>query len=360
MNMIYDDLFNGYYLGRKVLVTGDTGFKGGWLSFWLQQLGAEVRGISLPEENRPWIFPNLNTAYSDIRDYPAVLDCVKNFRPDAVFHLAAMAILSDCQQNPRLAFETNTMGTVNVLSACADLRPSPRLVIVTSDKVYCPGPCRREDDPIGGDQEAYSASKSAAEMALLGYARTFPNLATARAGNVIGGGDFQTDRIVPDFVRAWTSGKSFRVRCPQAIRPWQHVLDCLSGYLRLMEKLPELSGDKSFNFGPLESRTVQELLDCLQAWKSVPVEYQSQSPIIETKVLSLSSDKARLRLQWRPLMSFKESMKFTTDWYEQHALGNDAHTLNISATQLESYIRNAHEQRACWTQNEHWLDDLTP
>ena len=320
---------------ERVLVTGHTGFKGSWLSLWLTQLGATVHGLALPPDTTPALFNQLDLAASvdhfvgDIRSADLVADRVWRVQPDVVFHLAAQPLVRLSYGEPALTWETNVMGTVNVLEALRSLDKLCAVVVVTTDKVYENREwlhAYRETDRLGG-HDPYSASKSATELAVASWRSSFFNessgirIASARAGNVIGGGDWAEDRIVPDLIRALMAGVPVQVRNPDSVRPWQHVLEPLSGYLLLAEKLhlsDSLLLQDAFNFGPgLDGcRSVGDLVtECLQWW---PGELEASSVAgapHEAVLLALATEKASSLLGWQPRWSFAEGVEQTMAWY---------------------------------------------
>lgn len=350
--------FRSAFEGKKVFLTGHTGFKGSWLSAWLAQLGAEVTGLSLPGEYL--LFDELNLAKKlddlrgDIRDLATIRDAIEKTQPDFIFHLAAQAIVRTSYQQPLETYATNVMGTANLLEACRSLKKSCAVVCVTSDKCYRNNESGRaygEDDPLGG-HDPYSASKAAAEIVIGSYRDSFflangpVGLASARAGNVIGGGDWAEDRIVPDCIRALQKKESIAVRNPASIRPWQHVLEPLSGYLCLAAALsadPEHRVIQSgFNFGPsLESdRTVEELVAALlKHWPGKWRNTSDASAPHEAVRLSLATDKASRLLGWQPAWSFEETVKITIDWYRRHSEGTNAWELCID--QIKDYEKSS-------------------
>lgn len=325
-------MFDQIYKNRRVLVTGHSGFKGSWLALWLNQLGAEVAGISLEPETIPnhWDLLRLDcrTNWVDIRDFAALNDAVKKINPEVIFHLAAQPLVRRSYRNPVDTWQTNVVGTVNLLDAargCADLRA---IVCITTDKCYenkewCWG--YRENDSLGG-HDPYSASKAAAEIAINSYRKSFfsvvsgPLLASARAGNVIGGGDWCEDRIIPDLVRAVSAGKSLEIRSPNATRPWQHVLECLYGYLLLGKKLLEGRAEfaEAWNFGPDASSncTVAGILDGMKKfWPELVWFTGTVAQPHEAGLLHLDSSKARARLGWKPVWGLEKTLEKTAEWY---------------------------------------------
>jgi CDP-glucose 4,6-dehydratase len=360
--------FNNAYRGRRVLVTGHTGFKGSWLALWLEHLGAEVAGYSISVPTQPANFDILDLRrhmrhYSgDIRDRAAFAQAVDEFRPEIIFHLAAQALVRRSYADPVTTFETNTMGMVNVLE-CVRTRPwIETVVVITSDKAYRNVEWfwgYRETDALGG-HDPYSGSKSCADLIAYSYYHSFlrhgpTRMATTRAGNVIGGGDWADDRIVPDCIRAWSSGQPVAVRSPQATRPWQHVLEPLSGYLwlgaRLLEGQPGLSGE-AFNFGPDANvdQTVAELIEAMATrWPGVRwhVPKGSEQGGHEATLLKLSCDKVLAQLKWRAALQFRETVEFTVDWYRSwHERQLDMY--DYSNRQLDRYCDLAVERGLPW------------
>lgn len=334
-----------FWRGKRVLVTGHTGFKGVWLALWLRRLGADVSGIALPPLTTPDLFSltrladNVATHFCDIRDASALNQIVRAVRPEVIFHLAAQSLVRPSYQDPVGTFTTNIMGTANLLDALRGLRGVRVAVMVTTDKVYSNREWiypYREDDPLGG-HDPYSASKAASEIVIASYAAAFlaeqgVAIASARAGNVIGGGDWSEDRLIPDAVRAWEQGKPLYVRRPQAIRPWQHVLEPLAGYLALAHRLwyqPALAG--AFNFGPDtgEAATVRHVVDLARTtYASGEVIYGdgSEGPH-EAGWLALEVAKARALLGVKPKWPLNEAVRRTLTWYRAANAGADARRL---------------------------------
>lgn len=363
--------FSDAYAGRRVLVTGHTGFKGSWLTSWLLDLGAEVCGYSNAVPTNPSLFElgdlstRIDHQIGDVRDFERFAAVLNRFRPDAVFHLAAQAIVSTSYQNPLDTLSTNVMGTATVLQALRSVDWPCVGVIVTSDKCYenVEWPWGyRETDRLGG-KDVYSASKGAAELVFHAYLHSFFKrqdgnfrLATARAGNVVGGGDWAADRIVVDCVTAWQEGRSVEIRSPRATRPWQHVLEPLSGYLTLGARLlkeGELHGE-SYNFGPAaeQNRTVVELIgDLAEEWGALAGEtgyrITADVPFHEAGLLKLSCDKALLDLRWQPTLNYEECIKLTGGWYRR-VLRENEDAFAVTAEQVRSYERLATERRRIW------------
>lgn len=336
---------SAFWQGKKVLVTGHTGFKGGWLALWLRHLGAEVCGIALPTESGPALFTLAGIAdgiqghYCDIRDQERLAGLIRGFAPEIVLHLAAQSLVRAGYRDPLATFATNVMGTAHVLDALRDLAGVRVAVMVTTDKVYqnreWPYPYR-EEDALGG-HDPYSASKAAAEMVAASYRDAFlagqgVAVATVRAGNVIGGGDWSENRLIPDAVRAWQSGQPLLVRRPQAIRPWQHVLEPLAGYLVLAEKLwdePRLAG--AYNFGPepggaVTVRQVVELARQTYGQGETLFGDGDEGPH-EAGWLALEIAKARADLGVQPRWSLAETVGRTMNWYRRLAEGAGARGL---------------------------------
>ena len=361
---------SSFYRGKRVLVTGHTGFKGSWLCEWLLALGAEVYGFALPPPTDPSLFNQLGLAgrikkdmRGDIRNLEAVAAAVKKARPDVVFHLAAQPIVRLSYREPVATFDTNVMGTVNVLEAVrrafAGKRGGAaqcRVVCITTDKVYendNRGRAFKEDDPKGGS-DPYSASKGACEIAIQSYQRSFfadPAgpvwVASARAGNVIGGGDWAPDRIVPDAMRAWLpAGKRRRaaalvVRNTMSTRPWQHVLEPLSGYLALGAEKSFENFSTAYNFGPSAAtvKTVGELVaEMLRYFPGAEFENLTDPKAhAEAKVLTLDSSKAKRRLGWKPHWGFKETIRNTVEWYQ--AVGAGANAADVTRAMIEEFSK---------------------
>jgi CDP-glucose 4,6-dehydratase len=342
--------FQNFYKNKKVLVTGHTGFKGSWLTIWLMQLGAEVVGIALEPKTYRDLFllaglsSKIKDYRQDIRNLNKIQDIIINEKPDVVFHLAAQALVLPGYENPVSTFETNILGTVNILEACRYTPSVKQIIIVTTDKVYenketITG--YKETDPLGG-YDPYSASKAAAEIIAQSYRLSFSqSIATVRAGNVIGGGDWSPDRIVPDCIRFLENNQTIIVRNPQAIRPWQHVLEPLSGYMLLAMKAagnPEkYSG--SWNFGPEETELMKvEMLveKILKYWGrgSWKVKPDINKPH-EASILSLDITKSKNLLGWKPLLNTAKAIEMTVDWYKKYPRYN-AYQLCIS--QINEYL----------------------
>ncbi|MGF6690203.1 CDP-glucose 4,6-dehydratase [Metapseudomonas resinovorans] len=350
------------YHGRRVLVTGHTGFKGSWLTAWLVELGAEVTGVSLPVEAdgdaRHWTALQLPVTdlRGDIRDAEFLRGVVAAQRPEIVFHLAAQSLVRPSYRDPLLAWSSNVMGTANVLEACRQVEGVEAVLVVTTDKVYENHEWSwgyRESDGLAG-HDPYSASKAATELLCDSYRKSFwqergPLLATARAGNVIGGGDWAEDRLIPDLVRAVQAGRELEIRSPSATRPWQHVLECLSGYLLLGQRL--LEGDRAcaeaWNFGPSPeaNRPVAQVLDALQRhWPALGWRATSSDGLHEAQLLYLDSAKARARLRWTPVWALETALEITADWYRRDLAGEGPATFE----QLKRFGEAARLAECVW------------
>jgi CDP-glucose 4,6-dehydratase len=372
-----ETLFSGVYSGKTVLVTGHTGFKGSWLILWLQLLGARVIGYALPPHTEPSLFQLSNAQegithiIGDTRDLSKVREVCQTYKPDFVFHLAAQSLVRYSYEHPVETYETNVMGTIHLFEAIR-ATPSVRVCVnVTSDKCYENREWEysyRENDPMGG-YDPYSSSKGCAELITAAYRRSFFNignsppvrLASVRAGNVIGGGDWARDRLIPDCVRSLAAKSPVIVRNPEAVRPWQYVLEPLSGYLWLGACLWNTPGtfEGSWNFGPHTAGnvSVRQIVNQVVAmwgegeWKHVCQE-QSQEPH-EARTLTLDITKSSSVLGWEPITSVSQAMTETIGWYlEQHRL----RTLDVKAATLDrinQFVQAAISKNAVWTAKAH-------
>lgn len=364
--------FHNTYQGKRVFVTGHTGFKGSWLCDWLLSMGAHVTGFALPPATNSALFDQLGLSVrmrhiiGDVRDLAALRHVVQELRPEFVFHLAAQPLVRLSFEQPVETYATNVMGTVNVLEAVRVSRCACAVVIVTTDKCYENKEwvqSYREEDPMGG-YDPYSSSKGAAELVVAAYRRSYfsavgsgVRVATARAGNVIGGGDWALDRIVPDCIRALQRGESIPIRNKVATRPWQHVLEPLSGYLWLGACLsnaqlsnfnPQLTS--AFNFGPTLSSncTVAELVqEILKHWPGRWEDRSDPQAVHEAKLLNLATDKAHHILHWRPVWTFEAAIAETINWYRD-AFARPAAVPELTQRQIVTYIGQAREQGIKW------------
>lgn len=362
------NLFSGIYKNKKVLITGHTGFKGSWLALWLHQLGAQVAGYSAYLPSAPCNFQVLNLEShikhyeNDTRDLGALRRAIMEFQPEIVFHLAAQPLVKKSYKEPRLTFESNLMGAVNLLECLKDAPCVRAVVVITSDKSYRNKEWvwgYREDDELGGD-DPYSASKACVEIACRCYQASFfknnpgLNIATTRAGNVIGGGDWAEDRIVPDCIRALSRNTAIVVRSPHATRPWQHVLEPLSGYLWLGRQLlvePQAHAGHAYNFGP-DSKVIQPVTEMvkeiIKQWGEGNVQLENNNENQkECTLLKLNCDKALHKLNWRAILNFEETIKLTVDWYRRYYFGG-VNMFDFSNSQIEYYTSKATDENIAW------------
>lgn len=367
-------MFNNIYKDKKVLVTGHTGFKGTWLTTWLLKLGADVLGISKDIPTTPSMFEELKLEHKithyqeDIRDLSKMIEIISNEKPDFLFHLAAQPIVSLSYENPIETLSSNIMGTANILEALRLINLKCTVVMITSDKAYDNieqvwG--YKESDQMGG-KDIYSGSKGGAELVIKSYFHSFfknknsnVKLAIGRAGNVIGGGDWAKDRIVVDCMEAWSKGKTVEIRSPNATRPWQHVLEPLSGYLSLGEALygdDRLHGE-AFNFGPRaeQNHTVQQLLNDLSLyWHFEKVDdafsVTDNIPFHEAGLLKLNCDKALFYLKWQSNLEYKDTIRFTSEWYYDFYKNRDKSILDKTLDQIGKYESMAKDRELKWTE----------
>ncbi|MDT8998825.1 CDP-glucose 4,6-dehydratase [Paucibacter sp. APW11] len=355
------EAFGGTFRGRRVLLTGHTGFKGSWLALWLQGLGAEVHGLALDPDTEPshWQLLGLDMPDHriDLRDAAAVAARVKAINPELVLHLAAQPLVRKSYAQPLETWSTNVMGTAHLLDACRHAEALRAILVVTTDKCYqnrewCWG--YRENDALGG-HDPYSASKAATEILVASYRESFfgkpgqPLLATARAGNVIGGGDWSADRLIPDLVRAQDAGQELLIRAPRSTRPWQHVLESLSGYLLLAEQLlaGRASAASAWNFGPdaAGNRSVQEVLTRMQAhWPALRWQVDATAQVHEAQLLMLDSARARSELGWEPIWALDQALAATAAWYQ----GWRSQGADLSQRQLQAYLADARALGRAW------------
>lgn len=362
--------FDNIYKGKKVLVTGNTGFKGSWLSTWLTMLGADVYGYSIDVPTTPSMFESLDLAehnhhmFGDIRDREKINGYIQEVRPDFVFHLAAQAIVSTSYAEPFDTITTNVIGTASVLEAIRNITWQCTCVLITSDKAYDNVEWiwgYRETDALGG-KDVYSGSKGAAELVIKSYWKSFISsmdnikLGVARAGNVIGGGDWAKDRIVVDCIKAFSNGETVEIRCPKSTRPWQHVLEPLSGYLTLGWYLAtdRCENGEAFNFGPRaeQTKTVFELTrDLAQEWGIDPdkaARITGDVPFKEATLLKLNCDKALAYLNWHSTLHYSQCVHIIAEWYKAFYIEEckDMHRLTVS--QINYYMQEASREGLLW------------
>lgn len=363
-------MFNQKFKNKKVLITGHTGFKGSWLTCWLLKLGARVTGISDCIPTQPSMFEKLNLEKEidhlicDIRDLDTLSSHINRIKPDFIFHLAAQPIVSESYKNPIDTITTNVVGTANVLESLRQSDFETIAIFITSDKCYENVEWEwgyKETDHLGG-KDIYSGSKGAAEVIFHSYYESFfknndkIRSATGRAGNVIGGGDWAQDRIVVDCMQSWSVGEKVEIRSPQATRPWQHVLEPLSGYLTLAAKLSEDSSldGHSFNFGPKseQNRTVLELLQDLGTYWNIDSEKEGYEvtdniPFHEAGLLKLNCDKSLFHLKWEANLYYGECVKFVAKWYYSFYKESKS-MMDLTLSQIEDYENKAEKRKLVW------------
>lgn len=357
------DIFNNFYKGKRVLVTGHTGFKGSWLSIWLHELGAEVIGVAQDPftERDNYVLSGIGGKIkadirADIRDGKRMKEIFQEYRPEIVFHLAAQPLVRLSYDIPVATYETNVMGTLHVMEAIRATDSVKVGVMITTDKCYENKEQiwgYRENEPMGG-YDPYSSSKGAAEIAIASWRRSFFNsadygrkhhvsLASVRAGNVIGGGDWALDRIIPDCIKALEAGKSIEIRSPKAIRPWQHVLEPLSGYMLLAQKMwnEPTAYCEGWNFGPrAESITTvwevaRQVIDNYGSGELKDIS--DPNALHEAKLLMLDISKAKFRLGWEPRMNISQCVELTVDWYKRYKSGD---VISLCVEQIDTYLNN--------------------
>jgi len=354
-------MFNNVYRGKTVLVTGHTGFKGSWLAIWLTLLGAKVVGYSLSvyKDRSNFVACNLpQKLYADIRgdirDLEKIEATIKQYQPEIIFHLAAQALVRTSYQEPKLTYETNVMGSLNILEAVRKSDCVKTVIMITSDKCYenveqIWG--YKETDTMGG-YDPYSSSKGCAELMISSYRNSFFNpkdyaghgksVVSVRAGNVIGGGDWSDNRLIPDCIRFIEAGKSIEIRNPNATRPWQHVLEPISGYLRVGEKMMEdpVKFATNFNFGPplSSNKTVWEVVQHVVKiyGRGNVINASNPHAVHEDNLLNLDVTKAYTMLDWKPKLSLEDSIKFTVDWYKESLLTKDMYDFCVKQIEQHS------------------------
>lgn len=344
---------NNFWKNKKVLVTGHTGFKGTWLIFLLNKLGAKIFGYS---NHKSYFFKNgkiklpfiIDEKYDDILNLNSLKKYLNKTKPQIIFHLAAQPIVSLSYKYPKKTFETNAFGTLNLLDAASDIKSIKSIIVITSDKVYKNDYQSKkfsENDPLGGE-DAYSASKAAAEIITNSYTNIYKfrkkiiGLATVRAGNVIGGGDWAIDRLIPDIILNKFENKKLQIRNPKFVRPWQHVLDPLYGYILLAEKLYKNPNNysSSWNFGPnFKNRSVQDVIKFFYN-HNYKYEVKNKLKISESKLLNLSSSKSKSRLKWSPKYNFNKSLVNTYEWYKNF-YSNKSNIYKFTQYQIDNYFK---------------------
>lgn len=366
-NLVSSNLFSGIYENRRVLVTGHTGFKGSWLVYWLEQMGAKVCGYSTEAPSNPAHIDslelNIENNIGDIRDLKNLSNVLEKFQPEIVFHLAAQPLVRLSYKDPIETYETNVIGTLKVYEACRNCKSVSSIVTITTDKVYENNEWLwgyRENDRLGG-KDPYSSSKAAMEILTASYIHSYfhPDnfnehnmlIATARAGNVIGGGDWAQDRLIPDIIKASLDKKPVEIRSPHSTRPWQHVLEPLSGYLLLGQKLLERKHEyaSAYNFGPAveEDLSVKLVVEELKKYWD-KIDYIIKEPKVklhEATLLKLDCTKAKLKLNWHPVYDAKKALEVTIKWYKSYYESNELLTKNDLAT----YIAKAKELNCIWS-----------
>jgi CDP-glucose 4,6-dehydratase len=359
------------FKGKTVLITGHTGFKGSWLSLWMSELGADVVGLSLDIPTSPSNFEANQTKdlmqdnRIDIGDFQAVKDIIEDCQPDFVFHLAAQPLVKQSYIEPLKTFATNAMGTANLLQALTHLKKRVIVTMITSDKAYDNVEWvwgYRETDRLGG-KDPYSASKGMAELVIKSYvesffkesSESFIRLGIARAGNVIGGGDWAKFRIIPDCMIAWSKGESVKIRNPNSTRPWQHVFEPLSGYIKLAISLSEKEdfNGEAYNFGPRDNQnhTVNQLIkEMSKYWDNVVWETtkETKGVVHEAGLLKLNCDKALSELDWLPTLDLDETVMMTVEWYKRFYEDQSASMQDYSLNQIHEYMALAEKRKAKW------------
>ena len=349
------------FKNKKIIVTGHTGFKGSWLTLWLTELGAKVMGISKNIPTNPSHFKLLNldkkihSKKINIQDFNKIKKIIKSFKPDFIFHLAAQSIVKKSYTNPVETWRTNLLGTINILESLKEVKKETVTIIITSDKCYKNIETTKgykENDVLGGD-DPYGASKSAAEIAINSYIKSFFNkknnknyIVSARAGNVIGGGDWSENRLLPDCIKSWILRRSPKIRNPNSTRPWQHILEVIYGYLLLAKKIKEnkkLHGH-AFNFGP-NMRNNFKVLDVLKKskkfWKDINWKIEKKKNFKENVLLNLNNTKVKKYLNWKPVLSFEKTIKLTIDWYKHYCDNKKNLIFQKSINQIKIYNKLA-------------------
>lgn len=359
-------LFKNVYKNKKVIVTGHSGFKGSWLVAWLDMLGAKIYGISLYPPSKNYHLKNLNfkrkmnSFKCDIRNKKKIENLIVKIKPDFIFHLAAQSLVRRSYLEPYVTWQTNLIGTINLLESLMILKNQCSVILVTSDKCYenhNPEKGLVENDKLGGE-DPYSASKGCAEIAIKSYYKSFLEknkkirVVTARAGNVIGGGDWALDRIIPDLMRSWFTNKKLYLRNPKSVRPWQHVLEAVSVYLYLgylLYKNKKIYG-QSFNFGPDNKESNFSVLDLIKNFSNtfkINLGYNLKKTFLEYNYLKINSTKAKNLLKWKPILNFKECCDFTKQWYQNYFIckKNISH---FTKKQILEFCKIANKKKINW------------
>ena len=348
--------FRKFWGNKKVLITGHNGFKGSWLSLLLTSLGADIYGISLENEDPNSLFNTLhfwdkkNEEIIDIRNFEKINNAIKKISPDIIFHLAAQPLVRESYLNPVETWSTNVMGTISILEAARSLNKKIIFIGITTDKVYQNKEWiygYRENDRLGGN-DPYSSSKAASELAIHSWKKSFGSnskliLSSARAGNVIGGGDYAKDRIIPDIIRAYKKDSSLKMRNPNSTRPWQHVLEPLWGYILLAEKMsynPDIAD--AYNFGPEVSsnKTVSELVE--EFSKVIKVKFKVEKTLNnlkESNLLNLVSEKAQTKLNWKPIWNFQKTIFKTATWYN-NTINNNLNSFDCCVEDIKDFMES--------------------
>ena len=348
--------FENQLSGKKVFITGHSGFTGGWACLWLKSIGVDIAGYSLKPDTTPSLFEatqlnrDTKSTFADICNYDDLLESIARFQPDLILHLAAQPLVRKSYREPVRTFLVNTQGTAHVLEAARSIKSVKGVLCVTTDKVYKNNEWSwpyRENDPLGG-KDPYSASKAAAEMVIQSYAASYPwtngqgpAIATARGGNIVGGGDWSEDRLIPDFVRAVNDGGTLTLRYPDASRPWQHVLALIHGYLIILAGLASndpRQAAKAWNLGPQDARhySVRDVLELMSSnWTRPVLEYMA-NPLPEAQALALDSSLARNELNWMPVWNTEQVVRETAAWYRDY-YANPASAREITLAQINNW-----------------------
>lgn len=365
-----NEIFKGFYKNKKVLVTGHTGFKGSWLTFWLSNLGANVKGYSLNPHTYPNLFEilrlenNLENIIGNVINFEHLNSVIKNFQPEIVFHLAAQPLVKSSYLEPRLTYETNIMGTVNLLESVRNTKSVKSVLVITTDKCYENNEQDKsyhENDPMGG-YDPYSSSKGCAELIVSAYRNSFFNLdkyginhntsiSSARAGNVIGGGDWSNDRLIPDCINSLINEESIVIRSPNSIRPWQHVLETISGYLWLAKKMFNhgVNYSQSWNFGPNDESiiTVENIVNStIKHWGTGSYKVCGESLFHEAKLLKLDISKVSSELNWKPSYDIGNAIEKTVLWYKKYYEKSDMSKFTMD--QINDYSNQAKKMNIEW------------